>query len=397
MQRWIVLAAGVAVQMVLGGVYAWSEFVPRLIAEYGLSRGQSGLIFGVMIAVFTVVMIPAGRVLKKRGPRFAAGIGAALFALGYVLASFSGGEFIFLLLALGVVTGAGVGFGYICPLSVCMKWFPNNKGLVTGVSVAGFGGGAILLSAVVDQLFTTFGLGVMETFRAVGLGMGAFAFIAAMLMSEPPEAERGAITAAASPIRAYLLTPSFLYICLGMFCGTFAGLLVVGNLKPLALSVGLTNESATLAISLFALGNASGRILWGQVHDFLGSRRTVLVSMSFLGVALLLLYAAGSTWMTLGATLLVGGGFGACFVVYASTVVSRFGMELFPRLYPICFLGYGFAALVGPGAGGFIADTAGAYGPAVLMSAALVLLAVPAFWFGFDRAPAKNAPDTPPR
>ena len=142
MKRWVVLMAGVVLQTILGGVYAWSAFVPALTGEHGLSNGQCGMIFGVTIAVFSVVMIPGGRLLQTLGPRITAGIGALLFAAGYVVASFSGGDFWVLVLGIGCLTGAGIGAGYVCPLTVAMKWFPSNQGLVTGVAVAGCRGGA---------------------------------------------------------------------------------------------------------------------------------------------------------------------------------------------------------------------------------------------------------------
>jgi len=151
-ERWIVLAAGCAIQCVLGGIYAWSIFTPYLIADYSLNSGQCGLIFGLSILVFTSVMIFSGWFVTHRGARYTALIGAFLYMAGYVTASFSGGSFTLLLFAVGVVAGAGIGFGYVCPLTAGMKWFPNRKGLVTGVAVAGFGGGAILLTAVAERL-----------------------------------------------------------------------------------------------------------------------------------------------------------------------------------------------------------------------------------------------------
>ncbi|TVM15345.1 hypothetical protein DPQ33_15395 [Oceanidesulfovibrio indonesiensis] len=386
MTKWTVLFAGVAIQMILGGVYAWSEFVPHLTAEYGLNNSQCGLIFGATIAMFTLTMIPAGRFLQKYGPRLTASIGAILFTTGYVLASFSQGEFLLLLICLSGITGAGIGFGYICPLTVGMKWFPDNKGLVTGVSVAGFGGGAVLLSTIAQHLLAGMGMDVMQVFRLVGTGSGLLAFASAMLMRLPSEASSTAVTVGTMPAAGDVFTSrNFILIFLGMFCGTFAGLLVVGNLKPLALSMGLTAASATLSISLFALGNAAGRILWGQIHDRIGSHLAIVFSLIFLGACLVLLLTGAPGTIVLASVFLVGVGFGACFVVYASSVVELFGTRLFPQLYPVCFLGYGLAALVGPSIGGWIADTTGSYVPAIVLSTAIVLAMAPVVWMLFRR------------
>ncbi len=386
MRKWIVLAAGVVLQTILGGIYAWSAFVPSLTSSYGLTKGQCGLIFGVMIAVFTMAMIPAGRLLQKHGPRVTAGVGAILFATGYILASFSGGSFPALLAGLGLVSGAGIGFGYVCPLTVGMQWFPKNKGLVTGVAVAGFGGGAILLSSLTVFLLDSVHINVLSVFRVVGIVLGGVAFVSAMAMSEPERRNRSSARSAPQRIGTHLASATFWLICLGMFAGTFAGLLAVGNLKPLALSMGLDGRCATLSITLFAIGNAVGRIFWGQLHDRLGSQTTIILSLGVLGVALFPFLLKPQTNVVLLAALVSGVGFGGCFVVYAASIVEYFGVVLFPRLYPLCFLGYGLAGLTGPGLGGWIADATGSYSSAVIMSISIVFLAQGIVGFGLGKA-----------
>jgi OFA family oxalate/formate antiporter-like MFS transporter len=378
MQRWVVLVAGVVLQTILGGIYAWSAFVPALMERYGLTNGQCGLVFGTAIAVFTLSMILAGRALQAYGPRITAGTGAILFAAGYVTASFSGGSFPLIFVGIAVLVGAGIGAGYVCPLTVAMAWFPRHRGLITGVAVAGFGGGAVFLGALADYLLHGPEWDVLSVFRFVGVGFGAVAFVAALLLSEPGGRTDGSTQSRPAPrggLVSHLFSREFGLLCLGMFAGTFAGLLSVGNLKPLILNAGLGVRVATAGISVFACGNAVGRVFWGQVHDRLGSRTTILLSQATLGLALIPLAFRLGPGAMLGAVTLCGFGFGACFVVYASSVVDRFGLDLFPRLYPICFLWYGLAGITGPGTGGWIADTSGGFAPAVFLSVGLVWLA----------------------
>jgi OFA family oxalate/formate antiporter-like MFS transporter len=387
MKKWIVLTAGVISQTAMGGIYAWSTFVPHLKNGYGLTGAQSGLIFGIMIAAFTLATIPAGRVLIKAGPRITAGIGAVLFAGGYIIASFSGGSYPVLIAGLGLTAGIGIGFGYVCPLTIGMKWFPNRKGLVTGVAVAGFGMGAILLSAIAESLLRT--MDVLTVFRITGIILGLTAFTAAMLLAEPPASNSGSgRIKTKEKIAPYLFSRKFIVIWIAMFAGTFAGLLISGNLKPLKLNLGLSDYSATLAISLFAVGNTVGRLVWGQVHDRYGSKKTILVSLAVLLFALLPLLFVTKALPALSVAALIGFGFGACFVVYASSIVEVFGIDFLPRLYPICFLSYGAAALLGPTAGGWTADLTGSYTAAVIICAAVILIALGGV-YKFFPAPGK--------
>jgi len=368
--RWLVLAAGCVIQTILGGIYAWSTFIPHLGKDHGLGTGQCGLIFGLAILVFTLIMPLSGWVLTHQGPQFTAGIAAVLFMAGYILASVSGGSFAWLLLGLGVVAGAGIGFGYVCPLSVCMKWFPKKKGLVTGVAVSGFGGGAILLSSIAEILLTR-GMDVLIFFRWFGICAGLLLCGAALLLADPPGAKAGA---AQRGSMSALSTPLFALVSMGMFAGTFAGLLIIGNLTPLVMKAGLTEGQATISVSVFAAGNALGRIAWGQVFDHLQYRSIPLSLVSFALTAGLLLLPL-PMWLMFFAVALLGFGFGANFVIYASTVSRYFGGAAFPRLYPICFLAYGIAGLMGPGVGGFLADLTGTYALPLAVSIALVLAA----------------------
>lgn len=368
--RWVVLAAGCLMQTVLGGIYAWSTFVPYLTKGFGLTSGQCGLIFGLSILIFTSVMILAGRILVRKGPRFTALIAALLFALGYLLASFSGGAFMPLLLSLGVITGCGIGFGYVCPVSVGMQWFPERKGLVTGVAVAGFGSGAIVLSSIAEYLLLS-GVDVLTFFRWYGVCAGLVLFTAALLLRDPPGTR---YNTANNGEKSEVFTWPFYLCSIGIFAGTFAGLLIIGNLTPIILKTGLTERQAALAVSIFAVGNGAGRIIWGRLFDQWNYRCIPLSLGSFALAAALLLVPLPAPARML-TVVLIGFCFGANFVLYASAISRYFGTSAFPRLYPICFMAYGVAGVIGPGLGGWLADQTGTYNTAIYICIALVALA----------------------
>ncbi|MBN2684284.1 MAG: MFS transporter [Pontiellaceae bacterium] len=368
--RWLVLMAGCLIQTVLGGIYAWSTFVPYLTHDYGLSTGQCGLVFGATILTFTSTMVFAGRVLVKKGPRFTASISAVLFAMGYLFASVSGGSFALLLLSLGGLVGGGIGFGYVCPLSVGMKWFPEKKGMVTGVAVAGFGFGAILLSSIAEY-FLLHGTDVLTFYRWFGLAAGLILFIAAQLLSEPSAT---AVDTLAAHDYSSVFTWPFCINMMGIFAGTFAGLLIIGNLTPIVMGAGLSERQAALAVSIFAIGNGVGRMVWGKLFDFCHYRS---IPYSLMGLALVtgLLLLPIPGWTLMISVGLVGFCFGANFVLYASAISRFFGTASFPRLYPICFMAYGVAGIIGPGLGGSLADSTGSYHIPVYLCIAILVLA----------------------
>lgn len=369
--RWVILVAGIVIQTILGGIYAWSVFVPDLLETYGIGKGQSGSIFGVCIAVFTVSMIFAGRLLSQKGPRLTALIGAVLFGMGYLTASFSNGSLVVLMIGIGVLAGAGIGFGYVCPLTIGMQWFPKNKGLISGLAVAGFGGGAILLSSVASSLLGG-GMDVLIVFRWMGGVLGGILILAALVLASPDTVSVKKPPAGGD--WAHMRTAPFVVSTIGLFAGTFAGLLIIGHLTPIAEKAGLTLILAAQSVSAFAVGNAIGRIVWGHWADRIGTK-TIPLSLGGFAAALIVFSMAHMPWLFLLTAALLGFVFGGNFVIYASTLSAYFGTDAFPRLYPYCFLGYGIAGITGPPLGGFLAERTGSYLTPLIVSLIILLIA----------------------
>lgn len=376
MAGYIVLMASVLMQLALGGVYAWSAFVPALRESYELDGWKAGLIFGTSIAVFTLTMVAAGRKLDKVGPRRMALGGAVCYGGGYYLAGCSGGDWVILWLGIGVLSGIGIGLGYVCPLTAAVRWFPSRKGLVTGIAVAGFGGGAIVLAEVAEH-FLSHGWNPLQLFRALGIFFWIWLVACALCMRFPDAA--GPAVAVPAGRTGVWRDPRFLRLFAGMFCGTFGGLLAIGHLKPIALTAELSSQAGALAVSAFAAGNALGRIAWGVLHDRVGTR-IVAISMGFLGFVLLGLLDSGVAWRFVGASLVAGFGFGACFVLYASEAAAVFGVDGVPRVYPKIFLAYGFAGITGPLCGGWLYDVTGAYVWPVITAALVAATGMMVTW-----------------
>jgi MFS transporter, OFA family, oxalate/formate antiporter len=143
-----ILPAVVLIQACLGGVYAWSAFVPFLTADDGLSMSRAQFVFGLAILTFTVAMVAAGQLLTRWGPRRVALLGALFFSVGHMITAGAGRHFPWLIGGYGLSVGIGIGFGYVAALTSGVQWFPQRKGMVTGVAVAGFGLGGLLLASL---------------------------------------------------------------------------------------------------------------------------------------------------------------------------------------------------------------------------------------------------------
>ncbi len=364
--------ASVIIMCSAGSVYAWSIFVEPLKSVYGFSTAQTQLIFGCIIAVFSITMLFVSRIERKTGPKIAAAIGAGLFSAGYLLASFSGGNIILILLGIGVLSGAGMGFGYVTVLTTLVKWFPNRKGLATGIAVAGFGSGAILLSQIVQPILNS-GMAVTGVFRWIAIIYGVIFLISALLLSAPFSENK---ETAEKPLSFKILAKDrrFWVLFYTFFAGSFAGLMLIGNLKPLGLAYGVSSRAAVMAIVLLSVGNAAGRILWGQIYDKIGGRRSVGIALALVTIFMLVLLAGISNDIAfLAFCLTLGLCYGANFVLYASDVSNIYGISQLGIVYPIVSLAYGFSGIAGPLAGGFLYDITRGYAISIILSAAICL------------------------
>jgi MFS transporter, OFA family, oxalate/formate antiporter len=356
-RKFIILILSVTIMVCLGGVYGFSVYIPPLMAEHALSATQTQVIFGFTITSFAVIFVVAGIILKKIGPRSSAMISAGLFCAGYLMASFSKGNFYLILAGLGILSGASIGFGYVSSLTTPLKWFPKKKGLITGISVAGFGAGAVLLTQLVNFMLSR-AIPVLVIFRIIALGYGAVVFLCALAIRLPKTASKVNGT---FDLKDLLKDKIVWVLLVVMFLGTLAGLIIVGSIKPIGLAFGLSDFIATLAISFFAIGNALGRIIWGKLTDILGGERSITFSLIFTSIAILFLLGVSTSASFIIVAFLIGMGFGANFVLFATEVSHIYGVENLENIYPSIHLSYGVAGVVSPVIGGVVLEVTGSY------------------------------------
>src|ERR1700726_2524564 len=182
--RWVIAIAGVFLQIALGAVYAWSVFRVPLSKQFGWSISEVTLTFTISIFVLGFAAFFGGLWLNRKGPRVVALTGGALYGLGVYLASFSH-SLSWLYLSYGVIGGIGLGLGYIVPVAVLVKWFPDRRGLITGIAVGGFGAGALITAPVATRLIQS--VGVLSTFAYLGIAFLIVTVVSGYFMQNPPE------------------------------------------------------------------------------------------------------------------------------------------------------------------------------------------------------------------
>ncbi len=384
--RYLILVAGVLMQACLGATYSWSTFVGLIKAANGIEQSYAQLPFTVFYIAFPLTMVASGFFLRKLGPRGCSIIGGIIFGGGWMAASLGKYNFLYTIAGIGALGGIGVGFGYIVPIAVGMLWFPQHKGLVTGLAVAGFGGGAALVSCVGEHL-TAGGMTPFNVFRLLGLAYAVIIVVAGLIMRYPPGYTGKAIQRVAAskilPDRAFQL----LYVA--MFAGLAAGLTVIPNLRQLCPPDKRTALLAA-AIPTIAIGNAVGRVSWGFIFDRLLQTGAIRVNLLSQAVALFV-----SPWLVrtpqglLIFAAIAGFNYGGVLVLYASATAHRWGAERVGSIYGWLFSSNMPAGFT-PTLAALIYDRTGSFTPS-LVGLGVLLVLVSIMW---TQSEAKLAPAT---
>ena len=384
MRKYSVLIAAILVNICLGGIYAWSIFVPELVKHYGYNTTQTQIVFGTIICLLTLTILFTGRLENILGPRLMIVICGLLIFTSYTAAGHSGANFLFLWLSYGVTTGIAIGFGYACVLAVIIRWFENRKGFACGMVVAGYGFGAVILSFI-SQMFLNRGWDVMSIFKIIGIIFGIAILICAIIIKNPAGYSSKAVVATIK-YRHIIRRPRFYILAITTGLGTFPGLMILGNLKPIATSFGYKSSVAVLAISLISIGNALGRVAGGAMHDrFKASTiKTVLLMISL--SSLLLLAGGAAGWAFFLAVIMFAGiSYGGMIANIPSQVADEYGHENFGMIYPIVFLVHGITALFAAPIGGYIYDKYDTYRPAILIAGGIGLICLTCFSLVYRR------------
>ena len=386
--RWMIVVGAVLIQLCLGGIYIWSVFrkpLEKAIEDggLGLSPSQATLPFSLVLIFFAIATVIGGRWQDKAGPRLVASVGGILLGAGMLLAAF-GKSFPMLAIGYGVIGGLGIGFTYVCPISTGIKWFPDKRGLITGLAVAGFGAGALILAPVARSLIDS--IGIFSTLATLGTIFLIVVVAAAMLLRNPPEGwapagwtppAKSQMTKESFSTGQMLRTPQFYLIWIMYFFGCLAGLMIIGQTSPIGQELaGLTAAAAAGAVMLLSIFNGVGRIFWGRVSDALGRMKTLSVMFTLCGIAMLLytVIQAFPPYYWIGVSV-VGLCFGGYLALFPAVTADFFGTKNIGANYGFVFMAYGVGGLLGPQFAAKVLEATGGYVLAFVVTGVLCLIA----------------------
>jgi OFA family oxalate/formate antiporter-like MFS transporter len=382
--RWVIAVAAVCLQIALGAVYAWSVFRIPLSRQFGWSISQVTLTFTICVFVLGISAFLGGLWLNRRGPRIVALTAGVLYGSGVFLASFSGHRLWWLYLTYGVMGGVGLGFGYIVPVAVLVKWFPERRGLITGIAVGGFGAGALITAPVASRLIQT--VGVLPTFAYLGVAFLIVTVIAGSFMRNPPDGwkpEGWSPTASQVSQRAkrdYTLgealgTWQWWAFWLLLFLNTSAGISVISQEAPIFQELARVSAVAAAGmVGIVSLGNALGRVFWAWTSDLITRKATLFVM--FLIQMLLFWFLPGITSagiltaVTFVVLMCYGGGFG----IMPAFTADYFGAKNVGPIYGLMITAWGCASAFGPLVIAYMRQASGTYRGALHVIAGVMLL-----------------------
>jgi OFA family oxalate/formate antiporter-like MFS transporter len=388
LNRWRMAIAGVCLQMALGSAYAWSVFRIPLSKEFGWSITEITWVFLISWFFLGCSTVVGGLWMKSKGPRVVAMVAGLFWGGGVFLASFSAHRLWWLYLTYGVIGGIGLGMGYIVPIAVLVKWFPDHRGLITGIAVAGFGAGALFSAPAAGWLILHVGL--MPTFAYLGVAYALVAVASGAFMQNPPEGWKPAgwtpstLQVSQRSDRDYTLgqalrTWQWWAICVLMSINTMSGLSIVTQASPIFQEMGkATVATAAFLVGVMAIGNGAGRIFWSWVSD-LTTRKTAFFIMYLVEAMLFWTYHSIHALPLLAiVTFVLVMCYGGAYGITPAFAADYFGPRDVGSIFGLMMLPWAFAAVFGPLLFAYMRQVNGNYTQALYliagtMTAALIL------------------------
>ncbi|ENM3782181.1 OFA family MFS transporter [Vibrio cholerae] len=381
-----ILLAGFCINLCLGILYAWSVFNKALVTDFGWSAADASSPYAIATIAFSVCLLVAGILQDRMGPRNILILGTTLTGLGMIASGFAS-SVLMLNLTFGVMTGAGIGFGYACLSPSAMKWFhPSKKGMVNGLIAAGFGLAAIYLAPLTSALITH--LGIQTSFMILGAGVLAIAVPLACTINNPPAGyvpaepklkagQEAKVVAKVANLswKAMLKTPQFYALWLMYALAASVGLMIIGNITNIA-SVQANLPNSVYLASILAIFNSGGRVAAGILSDKIGGVRTLLLAFLLQGGNMVLFATFDSEFTLIIGTAIAAVGYGTLLAVFPSITAEFYGLKNYGTNYGVLYTSWGIGGAIGAAVVGYSMTHGGGYNLAYTISAAMMAVCI---------------------
>jgi MFS transporter, OFA family, oxalate/formate antiporter len=382
--RWLLAGGGVLMQLALGAVYAWSVFKIPLSKAFGWSGTDVTWAFSLAILVLGFAAFIGGLWMRRVGPRIVGITAGICYGLGVGLSSLANGNIWILWLSYGILGGLGLGLGYIVPLATLVKWFPDRRGFVTGLAVAGFGGGALITAPMAQKLIES--VGPLNTLAILGAAYLVMVVLGSSIMRNPPDGWRPAgwqpsakqqeqVQAQDYTLKEALSTWQWYVLWAMLFLNVTAGISIISQASPMAQEIsGVDAGIAAGMVGLISIANGLGRLLWAWFSDAIG-RRNVFLIMFLIQAALFFVLPSQHEFTALATICFIviscyGGGFGTM----PAFAADFFGPKWVGSIYGLMLTAWGFAGVFGPLLIANIRQSTGKYDLALLVIALIMLV-----------------------
>jgi len=363
-KRWFILVACCLINLCLGSIYAWSVFASGM-ADYltnltgtTITNADLAIVYTIANAVGPITMISGGWFNDHFGPKIVILIGGAMFAAGMIISGFAT-SIPFLIVSYGLVSGLGLGMAYGSTISSCVKFFPDKRGLIGGITTAVYGMSSVILPPIVTVIVQN--SDATTAFKAVGIAFLIIICVCALFIEKCPDdfvPDGYTVSKGAGPANVVnmtwnqmIKTPIFYCMMLLLMCGAFSGMMIISQASAVASNmIGMNAINASLAVSILALFNAFGRIVAGSISDKIGRAGTLTISCTISIIGLLLLYISntGDVVTFMIGLAIVGMCFGSFMGVFPGFTADEFGPKNNSVNYGIMFIGFAIAGYFGP-------------------------------------------------
>ncbi|WP_461206482.1 OFA family MFS transporter [Clostridium sp. DL1XJH146] len=374
MRKKLILLSSTFILLVLGATYTYSVFLESFTEAFKISKSVASVPFSVFLFSYAIGMGVAGKVYPKYSPRIITLLGGVSFALGFILSSFTQ-NIVQLSISYGLLSGFGLAFAYVTPITLVSQWFVKKKGLASGIVISAFGLGSFFLSPISNNLLIK--VGWRNTLRYEGIIFLLIIVLSSLILEKPKEVKKVPSKEEKNITVTYLFKNStFTRIWISYVVALTTGLMIMGHIVPMSKEIGSQPAKAVLLISVISVFNALGRIVIGAFGDKISGTKILGVLYCLQGIVFVLFLLSYKIPILIYiCAALFGFNFGGWLVLFPIVSSEYFGIESLSAVYGILFSSYGVAGVLGPICISFLQNIFGSYKVPLQISAVLCFVA----------------------